>query len=212
MAHLALVDHHMVPDRSDVGRWGAIARERGFRSVRTSALFAASAAPFLDEGFVVVDRLALLEADLTGRPTRRPTRRPRTRRLRARDLALAAEIDRRAFGDGWSNDATSLDEIRTATPSHRSRVVGTDPVVGFAISGRAGRTGYLQRLAVDPEHQGRGLGRALVVDSIGWMRRHAVARALVNTGVDNQAALRLYLSEGFVVRPDELTVLERPLT
>ncbi len=208
-AQLSLLDHHMVPGAAHVGGWVAEARRRDFGSLRTSALFPQSARPYLDQGFAPVDRLALLERDL--REARPGRRRAATRRMRNRDLEAAATVDRRAFGDGWGNDAESLLEIRRATPHHRSRVIGAGAVDGFAISGRAGTTGYLQRLAVDPDRQGAGLGRLLVHDAIDWMIRHRVATALVNTGVDNDRALELYASEGFQVRPDELVVLELAL-
>ena len=210
VAHLVLLDHNMIPSADDVDEWMADARRRGYRTMRTSALFPLSAPAFLVRGFEPIDQLVLLEADLTTIRPRRPGRR--TRRLRTTELARAAAIDLTAFGDRWANDAGSLDDIRRATPHHRSRSLNVDgEMVAFAISGRAGRVGYVQRLAVEPSVRRSGLGRALVLDSLGWMRRHGVVRTLVNTGTANEAALHLYRSEGFVDRPDELAVMERRL-
>lgn len=199
----------MVPSADDVATWIAEGRRRGFAALRTTALFPESRPAFLGAGFVEVDRLALLALDL------RTARLPRgggTRRLRRRDLPEASAVDRDAFGDHWGNDTDALDDIGSATPHHRSRAVGRAPILGFAISGRAGRTGYVQRLAVRPDHQGRGVGGRLLIDALSWMARHAVETVLVNTGADNDAALALYRSAGFRPRPDELVVLERPLT
>ncbi len=210
VAQLALLDHHMVPSVHDVSGWLARARREGYRAVRTSALFPESQQAFLDAGFVPVDRLALLERRLHGADTRGRSRF-RTRPMRARHLRSAAEVDVAAFGPAWGNDAAALNEIGRATPHHRSRMIGGNPVVAFAISGRAGRTGYVQRLAVAPASQGRGLGRALLHDAVDWMVRHRSSTVMVNTGVDNAAALGLYASEGFHLRPDELVVLERPI-
>ena len=78
----------------------------------------------------------------------------------------------------------------------------------FAISGRAGTRGYLQRVAVDPRARRQGFGRILVTDALGWMRRHRVTTALVNTATDNVAARALYNSFGFRRRDAELKVLE----
>ncbi len=83
--------------------------------------------------------------------------------------------------------------------------------MAFAISGRAGRCGYLQRLAVDPEHRRRGLATALVIDALGWMRRHRTTSTMVNTAVDNRAAIDLYESLGFTRTPRDLRVLELAL-
>jgi ribosomal protein S18 acetylase RimI-like enzyme len=84
-------------------------------------------------------------------------------------------------------------------------------MVGFSVNGRAGRVGYIQRLAVDPDVRRRGVGRVLVVDALTWMHRRQLDDALVNTGSDNTAALELYRGLGFVELPEPLLVLERDL-
>jgi ribosomal protein S18 acetylase RimI-like enzyme len=205
VGHLALADHHMVPDDAHVAQW---ATRRGLRALRTGALFPDSVGVFRRAGFTTVDSLVLLEFDLRD-PRRTPTRFRRTRRMTDRDLTVAASVDQRAFRPRWSNSAASLREISQATPHHRSRKVVEDGrLLGFAISGRAGRSGYLQRLAVDPDAQRRGHGRALAHDALAWMRRHRATTALVNTAADNGAAVALYESVGFTRRPGELEVLE----
>ncbi len=212
VAHLVLLDHHMVPDASDVARWIVDARSTGARALRTGALFAASTPAFHEAGFEMIDRLRLLELDLSvQRPA--PNGEPaRLKRLRPSMLDEASRVDRRAFGTPWANDAAALGDIMSATPHHRSRCVELDGrMVAFAISGRAAAWGYIQRLAVDPSARRAGLGRALVDDAVRWMRRRHVARALVNTASDNVAALSLYRSYGFDDRPDDLTILERAL-
>ena len=75
------------------------------------------------------------------------------------------------------------------------------------MTGRAGRQGYLQRLAVDPDTRRRGLGRALVVDALRWVRRTGGRSCLVNTQADNQDALVLYEACGFRRLPSGLGVL-----
>ncbi|HRE01555.1 MAG TPA: GNAT family N-acetyltransferase, partial [Ilumatobacteraceae bacterium] len=73
------------------------------------------------------------------------------------------------------------------------------------------RTGYLQRLAVDPAVQGRGLGYSLTLDSLRWMHRRGMVRAIVNTQDDNIAALSLYQRMGFRIMPSGLAVMTRLL-
>lgn len=133
--------------------------------------------------------------------------------MRTTMLGGATIVDRRAFPPPWGNDAAALADIVTATPHHRARCFRIDGcVVAFAISGRAAETGYIQRLAVDPSVRRQGLGRALVDDALRWMRRRGVTRVLVNTAVDNEAAINLYRSSGFEEQPTRLEILERPLT
>ena len=132
------------------------------------------------------------------------------RSLRRRDLEAAAAIDTASFGPGWQNDAGTLDDIRHATPTERSRrALRRGRFVGFAITGRAARTGYLQRIAVDPEARRLGIGMLLVEDAVRWLVRRGASSALVNTGIDNNAALELYERCGFRRRSDELVVMER---
>jgi ribosomal-protein-alanine N-acetyltransferase len=231
VAHLVLLDHHMVPTGADIEAWIADAAATGARAVRTGALFPNASEPFLRSGFDVADTLILLQravpqpspaavptaGSATTRPTTtRPTTRrgggARLRRLRPSMLHEAAEIDRRSFSSPWANDSSALAEIMTATPHHRSRSVHLDGrMVAFAISGRAETSGYVQRLAVDPSARRRGFARLLLDDALHWMARRAVTHALVNTAADNVSALRLYESAGFERRPGALLILERTL-
>jgi ribosomal protein S18 acetylase RimI-like enzyme len=134
---------------------------------------------------------------------------PRRRRWR---LEQAAAIDAAAFGPGWRMEVDGIVDAAAATPAHRIGVVEErGEVVAYAIAGRAGREGFLQRLAVHPDHQGRGKGRALVLDALRWLHRHGASSVLVNTHVDNEVALGLYTDLGFRLLPDGLVVLERHL-
>ncbi len=122
------------------------------------------------------------------------------------------EVDGVAFDPFWRFDAAGLDDARAATPNSRFRVADSHgEVVGYAITGRAGLLGYLQRLAVRPDRQGEGLGRALVVDALRWARRHGASSMLVNTQETNARALALYRKLGFVQETVGLAVLERPV-
>jgi GNAT superfamily N-acetyltransferase len=227
VAHLVLLDHHMVPTTTDIAEWVADAAATGARVVRTGALFPDSTAPFLEAGFRVADTLTLLERALLERalgdrtavnrstgsgPVPQAPRSVRLRRLRPSMLHEAAEIDRRSFSSPWANDASALADIMTATPYHRSRSVHLDGrMVAFSISGRADRSGYVQRLAVDPSARRRRFAQLLLDDALRWMQRRDVSRVMVNTAADNRPALALYGSIGFERQPGALLILERVL-
>lgn len=211
VAHLVLLDHHMVPDASDIDGWIGDAAAGGARAIRTGALFPNAIDPFLDAGFTVADTLTLLARDVQAadRPPRSTVVGIRPRRLRLPMLVEAAEIDRRAFSPPWANDTAALAEITGATPHHRARSIHLgDRMVAFSISGRADRTGYIQRLAVDPGARRRGFARLLLDDAQRWMQRRGVTRMMVNTAADNHAALALYRSVGFAEQPSSLLILE----
>jgi ribosomal protein S18 acetylase RimI-like enzyme len=121
-------------------------------------------------------------------------------------------VDAVAFAPFWRLDAAGLGEALDATPLSRFRVATVGGrVAGYAVSGCSAAQGYIQRVAVDSGRRRRGLGRALVVDGLRWMRRRGVERAVVNTQLGNQPALNLYLSLGFRLEPTELAVLRRRL-
>jgi ribosomal protein S18 acetylase RimI-like enzyme len=223
--HLALADQGIVPHPDELAGWvDAITTRSSVHAIRTGALFAEAADRFADAGFSVIDTLMLLRADLDDPSVARsPTPRDATVPLRPRHHEAAARVDRAAFGPQWSNGPADLAEIRRATASHRARarravtsanpgsLFRRPPVVAFAITGAAGGQGYLQRLAVLPEHQRQGHGRALTVDSLTWMRRRHLDHAVVNTGVGNEPARALYEALGFRALSDRLVVMQLEL-
>src|SRR5215211_7956485 len=181
---------------------------RGFDEVLTGALSRAEQRGFLDAGFTVREELHLLVHDLADLP---PTPTAPLRRARPADRSVVLSVDGAAFPPFWRLDDDGLTDALAATPTSRFRVAVDGAVVGYAIVGRAARRGYVQRLAVDPEVQGSGLGRALLVDGLRWLRRRGAARAVVNTQVDNDRARRLYELLGFRMAPSGLAVLGRKL-
>lgn len=182
----------------------------GYQEAITAAIGPAEARPFLLSGFEVHERLHLLARDLRGLPAAPDVE---LRRARRRDHDRVLAIDRSAFSDFWQLDQAGLEEAVSATPSSRFRVA-VDPdgaIVGYAVCGRAGRRGFVQRLAVDPGCHGHGFGRALVLDGLQWLRRRGVDRVVVNTQESNGRALELYERLGFRRQAGGLAVLEKRL-
>jgi ribosomal protein S18 acetylase RimI-like enzyme len=208
VAHLVLATEAVLPPQS-VQDCAARVRAAGFTAVVTSPLTMAAAAPFLDAGFVAREHLHLLVHRLERAPPG-PTSRLSLRRAWRGDRAAVTALDDRAFSPAWRLGNAGLQEALTATPSVRFRIGhrprDPDPVA-YAVTGRAGSHGYLQRLAVDSTARGEGFARALVHDSVRWLRRHAARLCYVNTQADNDAALHLYLACGFEQQPHGLAVL-----
>jgi len=212
VAQMTFVDHGAVPSSTALRVWIGELHARGFHSVRAGAVTEAGNDVLRRLGFEVIQRLSLLDATLIGwEPP--PGRHAHTRRLRLGERDEAAVVDLAAFGEQWAIDTEGVWETCDATPAHRARaIVGHDgALAGYAITGRAERTGYLQRLAVHPDAQGHGLGSSLIRDSMVWMVRHRLTRAVVNTHTDNHVALSLYKRFGFRVLPQGLSVLQRSL-
>ncbi len=187
---------------------------RGATVFRTPAITTEEAVGYRRSGFVVISVLRLLTRDLEGSVTRADRH---LERARAGDLRSCAAVDRRAFGPEHCFDRHDLAAALDATDRSRLRLVSdlaqagrpSRPVAAFAVTGRADRRGYLQRLAVDPSLQGQGVGTALVLDSLGWCQRRGARRVVVNTSTENTRALSLYRGLGFVDTPLELLLMER---
>lgn len=229
VAHLRLTSDDLRPDADQLHALVEHARhDPTLTTVRTSALFPSAVAPFLAAGFTTVSRLALLRAELDAvaaspggrRSTAAAATNDGTRvvAVRRRELAQLADIDEAAFGPGWNHGTDDLRAVCAATPAHRVAGMTTAgrfsrhrPLVAFAIAGATATNGYLQRLSVHPDHHRQGHGAALTLDALRWMRARRLRACLVNTGIDNTAALALYAALGFRRLDDELQVMELDL-
>lgn len=184
--------------------------DRGVRAAVTPALSPLEAEPFFQAGFALHEHLHLLARPIHEAP---PATGHRLRAGRPWHRSAVLDVDNKAFEQFWQFDSFSLREARRATPTNRFMVhIGDSGVSGYAVTGRAGGRGYLQRLAVDPVAQGQGIGAALVNDAIGWLQRRGASLVLVNTQERNSRALSLYERLGFVRQREGLLVLrwERP--
>jgi ribosomal protein S18 acetylase RimI-like enzyme len=173
--------------------------------------------PFLEAGFELQERLHLLSLRLPSPPRSDPFAAGRTTSGRAWHLRRVLEIDQQAFDPFWRFDRRTLTEARRATPVSRYRVAGSRErqgfgrqgraIVGYAVTGRAGPRGYLQRLAVAPEATGQGYGTMLVNDALDWLAERGANTVMVNTQESNGRALELYRRIGFLSEPEGLVVL-----
>jgi len=209
--HLALTATRRQPLSPDVlARVVDGLRRRGIRGVVTAALASPDQRVFVDSGFHIVERLHLLRHRLDPMPPLLPIP---TRRARRRDHDAALAVDRAAFLPFWQMDEVALNEALAATRSARLRVIdGPDgDVVAYAVCGRTASRGYVQRLAVHPDYEGLGYGRALLFDGLHWLSRWGARDALVNTQVGNERSRELYERSGFKLQPAGLAVLRLDL-
>jgi ribosomal protein S18 acetylase RimI-like enzyme len=205
VAYLTPVPDAPLPSVAFVQRVIEELTARGFARIVTAALSSVEQTGFLEAGFEVQERLHLLGRDLRRLPRADTTA---LRKAARSDRPAVLRIDALAFPHFWQLDDAGLDEALEATPHARFRVATAQrAVAAYAVTGRAGRRGFLQRVAVHPDHRRRGLARALVVDALRWLRRWGTQHAVVNTQTGNEAALALYQSLGFRREPAGLSVL-----
>lgn len=174
----------------------------------TSALASSEQTAFRAAGFVDREALHLLRHRLTDIPAHTGSAH-RTRAGRRTDLHAVLAIDRDSFDRFWALDREAFTAAKKATPTHRYRIALVDgTVAGYAITGRATQSSFLQRLGVAPEHRGKGIGSQLVIDAMHWAKNDGATSMLVNTQTSNENALRLYESLGFVLSAEQLMVLQ----
>jgi len=187
----------------------AEAAATGFQAAVTGALGEVERSPFLEAGLGPRAWLHLLERSLDSVPT--PPAPTALRRIRRSEWPAVAALDASAFAPFWRLGIDGIVDARRATPSNRLRVATgrDDTVVGYAVFGRSGGRGFVQRIAVDPAAHGRGIGTTLLLDGLRWLADRGALSALVNTQVGNDRALHLYRRTGVRLLHERLAVLRR---
>jgi ribosomal-protein-alanine N-acetyltransferase len=179
----------------------------GVEGVLSPPLLEAARRPWQEAGFTPHARLVLMRRELDGMPGPEHLVVPGDRR----DLADALRVDNSAFDPFWRFDRTALLEAVNATARSKVHLVRRPGggLAGFSVTGVGSALGYLQRVAVDPAWQGRGIGRSLIRAAAAWAREQGAAALLLNTPDGNEAATALYESEGFRTVTRDLAVLGR---
>lgn len=177
----------------------------GVAEVFSPPLPASAQRPWVEAGFEMHSRLELLRLDLDRVATPDHLVAPGD----LGHLAEALRIDAAAFDPFWRLDRTAMLEALQSTPKSVLHIVRRPDghLAGFAITGLGTTIAYLQRVAVEPDWQGQGLGRSLVRTSAWWAKRNGARTLMLNTQVENTGAIGLYESEGFVTLPEPLAVL-----
>lgn len=121
--------------------------------------------------------------------------------LRESDAARCAELEKLLFpgDDPWSERAFR-DELRMGHLYRAAR--DGDALVGYAglafVAGPPHAEAEVHTIGVDPSHQGRGIGRALLRELLAVADAEA-ATVFLEVRTDNEPARTLYESEGFAV-------------
>lgn len=145
-------------------------------------------------GYIFKDEALTMTAALTGF-ARHPA------------VAIAPAAD-----EAWLSGVTALNEDASKRePGHLKSITSRiKPPVAFATTAHGGRgVGYavcavhggwaeLGSIIIAPEARGKGLGRRLVTSLLQWATANGAANAFLQVDVENQPAISLYRSLGFV--------------
>ncbi len=173
----------------------------GAREVFSPALYPSSTRSWLDNGYEEYASLEVLERSLIGE---RPSSGEHAVRETEPNWPRIVAIDEQAFAGFWGMSELGLDEAYRA---NRSAALLTISDAGYAIVGTHWGVAYLHRIAVRPDMEGRGLGRALLSACVGWGAANGGRVMILNVRPDNVRAIRLYERGGFARTKASLSVL-----
>jgi ribosomal-protein-alanine N-acetyltransferase len=120
-------------------------------------------------------------------------------------------VDAAAFEPLWHNSLKALSKAFEQA-SYASVVEVESRVIAYQLSTGGAFGAHLARLAVMPEEQGHGVGRALVEELILHMQKSGGSRVTVNTQSNNAASLALYSRLGFRRTGEQYPVYTYPVT
>lgn len=138
----------------------------------------------------------------------------RLREARPEDAERISEISRVSLGYASTPEDTAkrLASV-AANPGHFLRVAeGEDGgAIGF-IHACGYETlyfdplKYVMALAVDPPHQGQGIGKALLTACEDWAKADGAAGVRLSSGSDRLAAHQFYLHLGYRIRKEQKSI------
>jgi ribosomal-protein-alanine N-acetyltransferase len=111
------------------------------------------------------------------------------------DASVLVAIERRSFGDPWSEAS-----FREALDSSWTFVLVAQTgrgVAGYLVAREAAGTGEVLNLAVAPEFRRRGIGGALLQAGLAAFRRTQVDEVFLEVRESNTSARALYARHGF---------------
>ncbi len=131
----------------------------------------------------------------------------RIRPITAADIPAALELWTRAgITITLSDDAESLARTFERNPSTCLAGEVEERIVATALGTWDGRRGYLWHLAVDPDLQGRGLGRRMLEALEQSYRRLGVPKVTFQIEISNREVVEFYLRMGYHERNDLVCV------
>lgn len=119
----------------------------------------------------------------------------RIRELERSDLHYAAELDRRAFEDGWSEKMFSAELEKDFAYYFAAEDGGG--LLGFAGVWCVYETADVARIAVEPSARRRGIGEALMRALIEKAGEKGCCRMMLEVDETNSAARSMYRKLGF---------------
>jgi ribosomal-protein-alanine N-acetyltransferase len=170
-------------------------RARGVQSLAWMDYFSWAGAHLRAYGFMpLADVITLVKLDRAIPETNAKgiTLRP----ISDADIPAVIAVDRAAFAPHWWQGETAMLR-RKAAASHFVVGEAMEGVVGYIEGESLLPLAHINRIAVHPRYQGRGVGALLLHDALDVFWRLGAERVTLNTQSDNDSSQRLYRRFGF---------------
>jgi [ribosomal protein S18]-alanine N-acetyltransferase len=124
--------------------------------------------------------------------------------LRIKDLRAVLRIEEAVFTEPWSHRLFVEELSQRRTRAYRAAWID-NRIVGFAGQMFVDEETHVNTIAVDPTHQGKGLGAALLADLVRTGLDHGARHLTLEVRVGNEPAIALYRRFGMApvgIRPN----------
>ena len=119
----------------------------------------------------------------------------RLRRAQEEDLPAILKLEKLSFDKNWDyyHFKASLDDVFL--------VYETDRIIGFLIACccRVANRAMILRVAVHPDHRGRGIATAMILAAIERLKNMKIGEVELDVDLARPGAMRLYERVGFRV-------------
>jgi ribosomal protein S18 acetylase RimI-like enzyme len=111
--------------------------------------------------------------------------------------AVVALWERCGLTRPWNDPAADIALARRG--AHSTILIGRDggAIIATAMVGHDGHRGWVYYVATDPEHRGKGHGRAIMKASEEWLRQAGIAKMQLMVRSDNTKVQAFYESIGY---------------
>jgi ribosomal protein S18 acetylase RimI-like enzyme len=131
-----------------------------------------------------------------------------TREFAIEDYDAALELWQRVEGleIAEGDDREGVAQFLARNPGLSRVATDGSAVVGVALCGHDGRRGHIYHLAVDPAYQGRGLGKRLLDECLGGLRRAGLKRVIIMVADDNRQGGEFWKRSGYEEIPGAIAM------
>ena len=99
------------------------------------------------------------------------------------------------------NDPSSDIALARQGPNSTILVGRAGALVASAMVGHDGHRGWVYYVAVDPEEQGNGFGRAVMGAAEAWLRERGITKIMLMVRPDNEPVRAFYEALGYFHQP-----------